>query len=166
MSRRYYYQIIGKVGPLGAILVGIFFGLIGLGIMLAGHYLVGSLLVMPSLGAIFSFTAVYYDLKRMRIKHHINFFGIWIGSWKSIWDYPDVVVLSRSKNQKDGVQTLFSRKECSVYLMTANHLKYIQVYRCFDREKANDKARKLSLLLNKDYVQYNPGQSRERVVKY
>ncbi|MEL6591137.1 MAG: hypothetical protein AAFQ68_13695 [Bacteroidota bacterium] len=166
MSRRYYYQIIGKVGPLGAILVGVFFGLIGLGIMSFGHYWLGLLFVMPSLGSIFSFTAVYYDLKRMRIKHHINFFGLWIGSWQSIWDYPDVVVLSRSKDSHQrGFHPLLGQ-ECSVYLMTVNHLKYIQVYRCFDREKANDKARKLSLLLNKDYVQYNPGQRRERIVKY
>ncbi|MEM6348042.1 MAG: hypothetical protein AAF927_29400 [Bacteroidota bacterium] len=166
MRNRYKYLIIGKTGPYSFILVGVLASALALLFLFAGLYGAGLLFLISGLATLGSFTAVRLDLKRMRVKHHINILGIWFGRWRSMDKYPDIVVLNKKLNFGHMSYSFYSRNECSVYLMSPNHLKSIRLYRCFDRFQANDKARMLSLLLNKDYVQYNPGMQFQRVLKY
>ncbi|MFK7923317.1 MAG: hypothetical protein AB8H47_15240 [Bacteroidia bacterium] len=166
MSKRYKYLIIGKTGPHGMFYVSVFFAAIGVAFFIGPNYLWGIPFLLFAVGLLFSFTAVRVDLKRMRVKHHVNFLGFWFGRWQSMEKYPDIVVLDFKKNYGSLAYRFYSRKESSVYLMSRNHLKSIRLDRCFNRFKANDRARKLSLLLNKDYVQYNPGMQFKRVLKY
>ncbi|MEL7532375.1 MAG: hypothetical protein AAFN10_13740 [Bacteroidota bacterium] len=166
MRNRYKYLVIGKTGPYGFIFVGILVSAIAFILLYTGLYTMGGIFLLLGLAFLGSFTAVRLDLKRMRVKHHINILGIWFGRWRSMEKYPDIVVLNKKLNFGHMAYSFYSRNECSVYLMSRNHLKSIRLYRCFNRFQANDKARKLSLLLNKDYVQYNPGMQFQRVMKY
>lgn len=166
MSKRYKYLIIGKTGPFGMFYGSALLALFGSAFFLGPNYLWGIPFIVFAVGLLFSFTAVRIDLKRMRVKQHVNFLGLWFGRWQSMEKYPDIVVLDFKKNYGNPSYSFFSRNESSVYLMSSNHLKTIRLARCFDRFQANDRARRLSLLLNKDYVQYNPGMQFKRVLKY
>lgn len=166
MHKRYKYLIIGKTTSYGFFFIAAFFAIIGATSLFEQNYPWGIGFLLLAAGILFSFIGVRIDLKRMRVKHHVNFLGFWFGRWQSMGKYPDIVVLNKKLNFGHMAYSFYSRKECSVYLMSRNHLKSVRVYRCFDRFQANDKARKLSLLLNKDYVQYNPGMQFNRVLKY
>lgn len=121
------------------------------------------------LGFLFYRTGLAFDVSKRRFRTFFTVYGIKLGRWEKLSDYPDLVVLRSKKKyseeELDGEIPTYGDSswiEYELYLASPNHFNLILINSYEDKMTSYHAAEDLVSLIGCELVQYNPGQRRRR----
>ncbi len=110
---------------------------------------------------------IQIDLINNRFREYtLLFLHFKVAKWRSLYEFPYVVVLRLNESQKAYSMTAqsvkFSELKYEVFLMDENHVQRILVCQFDLEDKAFEYAQQLAAHANLQYAEYNPATSRRR----
>lgn len=152
---------IAKIFPPGLVGLGYVIGVAGI-ITILQQSPISILLIALAIFMTTSTKGILLDPDKKRFKEYQQIFGVKFGSWESMDEFPDIVILKKNLSSK--VTTYFTASEgiisestvFDICLANKSHHKKIEAARIKNLEKAKELANEYAAKLNKEVKPYNP----------
>ncbi|WP_196889187.1 hypothetical protein [Aureivirga sp. CE67] len=149
-----------KMFPNAIVFFGYLILILSIFVFIDFRFLVGIMLVFFGGLFAFSFTGVMFDIEKQRFKEYSSYFGIKVGKWKKLEEFPYIGILTKNLVQSTSSLSQNKSKTRSqafdICLMSENHRIKIPVKRFFDKEKATFAAEKMEVDLPVKLAVYSP----------
>lgn len=151
----------GNLLPTAAVYLGYLLLIIGFVNIISLDFFTGIADLITGVALSFSYMGIQIDVKNHLYRNYISFFGLPIGTWKSLDIYTNTAVLRslvKYTSYYRGVIPLNTRETYyEVYLLNESHREKLLVERLTNKEQAIVKAKSLANTLKIEYSQtYNP----------
>lgn len=158
MSQRITFSH-GLAFPTPAIILAVVLLLIGF-ISLFGNVYLGFALILISAYIISNTTGLEIDQVNQAVREYTSYFGIKMGEWKNLDDYPYVSVLKGSSGYKaysrGQLTTTVKDKSYDAYLLSKSHRSRLLVKSFQQEDKAQQAVDSLRAAMTIEQVEYKP----------